>query len=548
MFADRPDAGCQALETTPCPIEEFASRVGEQLERTFGFRFDLWRLRGDWFPISPTAAPLAGVDDDQWAQLLEHFAGDCLRPTVEPCGNSYALAIPLRSGDGPLVAVAECTRPESTLLLRLAEAFLRESRLREELDCCTAVAETSSAELSQAFEELVLLRQLAENIELSELSPTPFALVRKALPLLEDTLHAESVFYIGVKSTAQPKESPAATDFEVIRSSKSRTWPPELWKEIIERYGEKCRSRPAVWNRHGVGPAETALPGVDSLVVAAVPGSHRVVGWLVAINRDRRFLMTHGDWDRANLTEFGTPEASLLRTVASVLAANGRNVELLQQKDDVFVGAVRALISAVDAKDRYTSGHSERVGLFARRIGDELDFDETFCARLYLGGLLHDIGKIAIPGEVLRKPGQLTAEEFEHIRQHPDRGWEILNQLERLKNVLPGIVHHHERLDGNGYPDGLRGEDIPLAARILAVADTYDALTSDRPYRSGLPQEKAEEILHAGAGTQWDPDVIRTAIHVMPDLIAIRLAHSPSEPKRRRSGRTVADADHSQKK
>ncbi len=548
MFADRPDAGCQTLETTPCPADELACRVGQHLERTFGFRFDLWRLRGDWLPINPTSAPIGGVDNDQWAQLLEQSAGDSVQPMVEPCGNSYALAIPLQSDGGPLVAVAECTRPESTLLLRLAEAFLRESRLREELDCCTAIAETSSAELSQAFEELVLLRQLAENIELSEVSPTPFALVRKALSLLEGTLHAESVFYIGVKSNGQPEDSPAATDYEVIRSSNARPWPPEFWKEIIGRYGEKCRSRPAVWNRNGVRPAEIDLPGVDSLVVAAVPGSRRVVGWLVAVNRERRFLMTHGDLDRANLAEFGTPEASLLRTVASVLAANGRNVELLQQKDDVFVGAVRALVSAVDAKDRYTSGHSERVGLFARRIGDELDFDETFCARLYLGGLLHDIGKIAIPGDVLRKPGRLTAEEFEHIRQHPDRGWEILNQLERLKNVLPGIVHHHEHFDGNGYPDGLRGEDIPLAARILAVADTYDALTSDRPYRAGMPQEKAEEILRAGAGIQWDPDVIRTAIHVMPDLIAIRLAHSPSEPKRRKSGRTAADVDPSQKK
>ncbi len=135
-----------------------------------------------------------------------------------------------------------------------------------------------------------------------------------------------------------------------------------------------------------------------------------------------------------------------------------------------------------------------------------MDGDEL--GDIYLAGLLHDVGKIGIRDEVLGKPGKLTPEEQEHIRQHVTIGYAILADLRQIRNLLPGVLYHHERYDGAGYPDGLVGENIPLLARILAVADSYDAMTTARPYRDPLPWTRVEEIIAEGAGTQWDKRVV----------------------------------------
>jgi HD-GYP domain-containing protein (c-di-GMP phosphodiesterase class II) len=141
--------------------------------------------------------------------------------------------------------------------------------------------------------------------------------------------------------------------------------------------------------------------------------------------------------------------------------------------------------------------------------------------------LLHDVGKIGVRDAVLRKPGPLTDEEFEEIKQHPDKGWQILHELVPLQHVLHGVLHHHEQFDGHGYPDQLAGHAIPLHGRILAVCDAYDAMTSDRPYRTGMPQERAESILRSGAGKQWDPELIDAFFRCMPDILQIKQTYRP---------------------
>jgi HD-GYP domain-containing protein (c-di-GMP phosphodiesterase class II) len=145
----------------------------------------------------------------------------------------------------------------------------------------------------------------------------------------------------------------------------------------------------------------------------------------------------------------------------------------------------------------------------AVRLAKELGCDSELLHTLYMAGLLHDIGKIGIDDAVLRKPGKLTEAEFEHIKQHPELGYRILADLEQLADVLPAVLHHHEQWDGRGYPFKLQGDQTPLIARILAVADAYDAMTSDRPYRPGMSVEKVDEIFKKGAAQQWDPEVIR---------------------------------------
>jgi HD-GYP domain-containing protein (c-di-GMP phosphodiesterase class II) len=157
----------------------------------------------------------------------------------------------------------------------------------------------------------------------------------------------------------------------------------------------------------------------------------------------------------------------------------------------------------------------------AVRLAEELGCDAAERNAIYLAGLLHDIGKIGIAQSVLRKPGKLSDEEFRHIKTHTEIGHRILRDLKKLDNILPVILHHHEAWDGGGYPLHLQSEAIPLAARIIAVADSYDAMSSDRPYRPGMPDEKIDEVLCNGAGRQWDPEVVAAFFRARDDIRGI---------------------------
>lgn len=179
------------------------------------------------------------------------------------------------------------------------------------------------------------------------------------------------------------------------------------------------------------------------------------------------------------------------------------------------------LAAALDARDPYTAGHSQRVARYAEAIGRKVNLSPQTVRELRQSALLHDIGKIGIRDEILLKEGKLTDEEFAIIKQHPVIGENIIRQIQpddAMKPLLPGIRSHHERYDGKGYPDGLAGEEIPLFGRILAVADAFDAMTSDRPYRSGMPAEKAIQVLREGRGTQWDPHFVDAFIEVYQEV------------------------------
>jgi response regulator RpfG family c-di-GMP phosphodiesterase len=175
----------------------------------------------------------------------------------------------------------------------------------------------------------------------------------------------------------------------------------------------------------------------------------------------------------------------------------------------LFVGSIKALAQALEAKDEYTQGHSERVAEVSVGIARHLSLDEGEINDMWLAGLLHDIGKIGIQESVLNKPGKLTASEWELIQQHPVLAERILCPIDELTEVIKIVRHHHERYDGSGYPDGLSGSGIPLGARILSVADAYDALTSKRPYRDALSHEDAIAVFEESAGSQFDPVIVR---------------------------------------
>ena len=172
-----------------------------------------------------------------------------------------------------------------------------------------------------------------------------------------------------------------------------------------------------------------------------------------------------------------------------------------------------ALVTAVDNKDRYTRRHSEDVMRYCSQIAQELKLDEPTRHIVEISALVHDVGKIGVPDSILRKPGQLSEEEFAAVRQHPIMGAVIAEAIPGFEETLEAIRHHHERWDGQGYPGGLVGEAIPFIARLMAVADSYSAMTTDRPYRKGMDREKALGILHKGAGVQWDPQCVEAFLH-----------------------------------
>jgi putative nucleotidyltransferase with HDIG domain len=184
----------------------------------------------------------------------------------------------------------------------------------------------------------------------------------------------------------------------------------------------------------------------------------------------------------------------------------------------LWVVAILSVLSgAIEARDPYTRGHSTRVTAIAEAVARALGWSEERLASLRVGGPLHDIGKLTVSDEVLRKEGRLDASELEQIREHPKVGAKILLRMSAFRDALPYVLYHHERWDGSGYPSGRSGEEIPLEARVLAIADAFDAMTSDRPYRRALTHEEAVAEVERCAGTQFDPEIARVFLELFAE-------------------------------
>jgi putative nucleotidyltransferase with HDIG domain len=283
-------------------------------------------------------------------------------------------------------------------------------------------------------------------------------------------------------------------EVEGLDASAYRLLPAPTGRETIE-----------VHNEIAAGRAQS-IPAEVIRYAAVSAGS---LGCLIAINPlDDRPI--------------GSDEAERLQYVASLIETQLANARIYGDLKELLFGIIRALTAAIDAKDPYTSGHSERVARIAVRLAEELRMPSPKRSDLYVAGLLHDVGKIGIEDEVLKKGGPLTQDEFRKIQSHVEIGVTILKDLKKLHHILPGVRHHHESYDGNGYPDRLAGESIPYEARILAVADSYDAMSSNRPYRRRLSLMQIDEIFRKGRGQQWDPAVVDALFACRRDLEAIR--------------------------
>jgi putative nucleotidyltransferase with HDIG domain len=238
---------------------------------------------------------------------------------------------------------------------------------------------------------------------------------------------------------------------------------------------------------------------VRSSICQPLMAKGRVLGTLVVVR-----VKNHHPFTQGQLSGLG-----LLAAKAAGAIENWRLYDDLRQS---YIAAVQALANAIEARDQYTRGHTERVCRLSEILAEELEWGEELLGDLRMGGLLHDIGKIGVPDSILNKPGPLSDEEFEIMKKHPETGARILQSISFLKQAIPYILYHHERHDGSGYPHGLRGEDIPHAGRLLAVVDTIDAITSDRPYRKGRTLAEAIDEIQENSGTQFHPEVVAAIV------------------------------------
>lgn len=288
--------------------------------------------------------------------------------------------------------------------------------------------------------------------------------------------------------------------FRVVRGSAA--------EEIRHRrvpIGEGIVGRVALSGKSEIVEDVTADPGwrgdlsgnfqTRAVLVVPLKGHGHVIGVMQLLNPIGRLTFSRQDLERMRL--FAAPLGQAIE--------NARLYTLLKGQ---FVDTVTALAEAIEKRDPYTGGHVRRVVLYSLLLGAEMGLDATELDKLRLASTLHDVGKIAVPDRVLRKPAPLDEKEEQVMQRHPIDGADIVSRIREAREILPGVRSHHERLDGTGYPDGLTDIEIPPSARIIAVADTFDAMTSHRPYRGALaPREAAREIT-GGAGTQFCPAVV----------------------------------------
>lgn len=272
--------------------------------------------------------------------------------------------------------------------------------------------------------------------------------------------------------------------------------------------------------------------GESELLLHPIRYNGRIVGALMAGDKE-------GD-DR----EVNSVDMKPLENAAGFVAVLLENAFLYEEQQLTFLGTLEALTASIDAKDPYTCGHSERVAELAYALALETGLSEEEADRVRVAGLVHDIGKIGVPEAVLCKPGRLTEEEFELIKLHPQIGYDILKDIPSLADVLPGVLYHHERYDGRGYPASLEGEDIPLMARLLGLADAFDAMSSNRTYRAAMARETTIEEIEKNAGTQFDPELARAFLRLdlgFYDDMVIKHQRESEKDARGSLRRTVTD-------
>ena len=418
------------------------------------------------------------------------------------------VALPVHDDCADWAAVSVLNSSDLPLVQKLASAALTLQRERtESIAALPGVIELLPK--APSLSELAWFRSIVDQVRLCDARIEHSHVADEVLPRLRNQIGAEAVAWVrevpGAVADAPAGPIIVWCGDSIVTDAESI--------EIVRKYGRRAMLKPAVCEVSDMS-SDRRWPRLNGFILVRVPDNEAEGSWLLALNR-QSMSSSAGGRDR----QFSHFEAGLMQVAAAVLSTHARNLGVLHDREHVMQRVIYGMSGAIDARDAYTRGHSERVGRFAKRIGMELQLGTEDTEQLYLTGLLHDIGKIGIPDRVLLKSGSLTDEEFELIKQHPEIGHRILEPISELAYALPGVLHHHERIDGRGYPHGLSGAEIPLSARILAVADAFDAMTSTRTYRAAMTLQRATSILSDGRGVQWDTDIVEAFLTVMPKAV-----------------------------
>lgn len=489
-----------AGQTVPPP----QSMVAEELVRAVA-RERKAQFIADADGVLTLALPICGADE-------KSFVATGIFVTDEANRNFDSLAGLFDDDREAAQAWLDCqTIWDAGILMRLAEAVAGKlsaeanvSRMKDEVD-------QISQNLASTYEEISLLYTITQNLRISR---SDEELGQLAIEWLVDCVSASSFAIQYLPVTEQGDSTYKARTRPNLITSGDCPVDETQFRTLINEFEISSSACPFIANEKATTEKDWFGRGVRQVIIVPLCEGENVFGWLAAFNH-------------VDDCEFGTVEANLLSSVGALLGIHSGNRDLYRQQSELLANIVRALVSAIDAKDPYTSGHSDRVARYAVRIALEMRVSSKLLNTIYMSGLLHDVGKIGIDDNVLRKAGRLTDAEYEHIKLHPQLGHKILADIKQLADVLPAVLHHHEQWDGKGYPHGLAGEEIPQIARIMAVADAYDAMTSDRPYRNGMPDEKVDGIFKQGAGAHWDQAVVDAYFRAKEDIEAIRWHERP---------------------
>ncbi len=384
------------------------------------------------------------------------------------------------------------------MLQLLAVNFQTSVRTEEQI-------ETVGVELARVYEELVLLHRISTNMRVTE-SDTNF--LQLACDSLTDIVLVEGIVVLLERVVDGDRKLVVAAGSGLIDIDEGMA--AALHGRLAD---ELARGREALLDSEVDSPFRYEWPASVRNIIA-VPLCAKEKGDSSAARRSRGTVSLMGLMvavNRVDKPDFDSTDVKLFTSVASGCAVFIENGRLFNDLKELFVGSLKALTNSIDAKDQYTRGHSERVALISRwiaeRVSEREPLEDEQIHRIYLAGLLHDIGKIGIDEVVLRKNGKLSPEERNCIRRHPSIGASILRGIKQMREIVPGVLCHHERVDGRGYPDGLSGDEIPLTGKIVGLADSFDAMTSRRTYRDAMSVEHALAEIQKGLGTQFDATI-----------------------------------------
>jgi len=512
---------CQILAEMEPMFQRLTDRAGD-----LHLELSVWspdgKRMGDFQPscgFCRTISDAGGACCQSMREIAMRAAGDSKPVATRLPGGCDVIAVPVRKRRRIVGAVASCWPSRLWLdeefiarrcdelhldrltLLAMAQEACRHERLRCEeilpwlewvveneqaLHVANYELSTLSANLSTTYEELSLLYSISGSMKVTQ-SPDAF--------LLAVCREVHEVMNLSAAAAIVYAHPPAVHEDTVVVAGELGLTKEQIMLLAATRITPMLaqNSRVVVDNQFTWSTRPDLGKAVRNLVAVPLLGE-QTMGMLLAFNKES------GD--------FNSVDIKLMSSIGNQSTVFLTNNMLYADLQDLLMGVLHALTATIDAKDPYTCGHSNRVAIISKRLAESMGLPAQRVQQIYLAGLMHDIGKIGVPESVLCNPGRLTPQEYEAVKKHPALGAKILGGIRQLDDVIAGILYHHERLDGHGYPQGLYGDEVPLDARIIGLADCFDAMSSDRTYRKALPLEAVVDEVRKCAGTQFAPEVV----------------------------------------